>query len=99
MNLTPRQHKALADICDAFCPSGNGAPTARELNVADALVEAIALNPRESERKQLATLLSLWDTKALGAVGGAGFKRFSELPEREQEQVLLAWADSRAPQR
>jgi hypothetical protein len=99
MNLTPRQQRALEDICDAFCPSGNGVPTARELKIADALLEAIALNPRESERKQFATLLSLWDSKPLGALGGAGFKRFSELPEREQEQVLLAWCDSRAPQR
>jgi long-chain-alcohol oxidase len=99
MELTPRQHRALEDICDAFCPSGNGAPTARELGVADALLSAIALNPRESERKQLATLLSLWDTRALGAVGGAGLKRFSTLSPQEQQRVLLAWGDSRAPQR
>ncbi|MGI8863789.1 MAG: GMC family oxidoreductase N-terminal domain-containing protein [Solirubrobacteraceae bacterium] len=99
MELTPRQHRALEDICDAFCPSGNGAPTARELGVADALLSAIALNPRESERKQLATLLSLWDTRALGAVGGAGLRRFSTLSQQEQERVLLAWGDSRAPQR
>jgi long-chain-alcohol oxidase len=99
MDLTPRQYRALEDICDAFCPSGNGAPTARELGVADALLSAIALNPRESERKQLATLLSLWDTRALGALGGAGLKRFSALSAEEQERVLLAWGDSRAPQR
>jgi long-chain-alcohol oxidase len=99
MNLTPRQHRALEDICDAFCPSGNGAPTARELGVADALLAAISLNPRESERKQLATLLSLWDTRALGAVGGVGLKRFSTLAPEEQERVLLGWGDSRAPQR
>ena len=92
MNLTPRQHRALEDICDAFCPSGNGAPTARELGVADALLAAIALNPRESERKQLATLLSLWDTRVLGAVGGVGLKRFSTLAPEEQERVLLGWA-------
>src|SRR5438270_2924826 len=98
MDLTPRQHRALEEICDAFCPSGDGVPTARELGVADALAEAVALNPRESERKQLATLLSLWDSRALGVLGGAGPKRFSELPQRRQEQVLLAWADSRAPQ-
>lgn len=99
MNLTPRQHRALEHICDAFCPSGNGAPTARELGVAEALLAAISLNPREAERKQLATLLSLWDSRALGAVGGAGLKRFSELGRRRQEQVLLNWGDSRAPQR
>jgi hypothetical protein len=99
VDLSPRQRRALEDICDAFCPSGNGAPTARELGVADALLSAIALNPRESERKQLAALLSLWDTRPLGAVGGVGLKRFSELSAQEQERVLLAWGDSRAPQR
>ncbi len=99
MNLTPRQRRALEDICDTFCPSGNGTPTARELGVADALLAAIAVNPRESERKQLAMLLSLWDSRVLGAVGGAGLKRFSSLSPEAQEQVLLGWGDSRAPQR
>jgi choline dehydrogenase-like flavoprotein len=97
--LTPRQHRALEEICDAFCPSGDGVPTARELGVADALLQAVSLNPRESERKQLAMLLTLWDTPALGALGGTGFKRFSSLPPHDKENVLLAWADSRSPQR
>ena len=57
--LTARQKRALEEICDTFCPSGNGTPSASELGVADALIEAVALNPRASERKQLATLLSL----------------------------------------
>ena len=64
--LTPRQRRALEDICDAFCPSGDGAPSARELGVADAVIEAIARNPRASERKQLRTLRRLWDSPALG---------------------------------
>jgi long-chain-alcohol oxidase len=99
MELTPRQHRALEEICDTFCPPGDGVPSARELGVADALVEAVALNPREPERKQLATLLSLWDSPGLGALGGVGLKRFSSLPREERERVLLAWADSRLPQR
>jgi choline dehydrogenase-like flavoprotein len=99
MNLTPRQQRALEDICDAFCPAGDGTPSARELGVAQAVLSAIALNPRESERNQLAMLLSLWDTPALGALGGAGLRRFSSLDRAERERVLLSWADSRAPQR
>ena len=99
MNLNPRQRQALENICDTFCPSGNGTPSARELGVADALLQAIALNPRESEQKHLATLLSLWDSPALCAVGGAGLSRFSSLSPPEREQVLLSWADSRVPQR
>ncbi len=99
MKLTDRQRRALEDICDTFCPSGDGAPTARELGVAEALLEAVALNPRASERRQLAMLLSLWDSPALGALGGAGRRRFSDLPADERERVLLSWRDSRTPQR
>src|SRR5512135_2600476 len=99
MNLTSRQRRALEEICDTFCPAGDGAPAASELGVADAVLAAVELNPRRSERDQLAMLLSLWDTRGLGAVGGAGFKRFSSLPREQRERVLLSWGDSRAAQR
>lgn len=99
MELTPRQHRALEDICDSFCPAGDGVPTARELGVADAIVEATAKNPRVSERRQLRALLGLWDSPALGAIGGGGFRRFSEMTPIQREQVLLSWAGSRVPQR
>jgi long-chain-alcohol oxidase len=97
--LTARQQRALEEIVDAFCPAGNGAPSARELGVAEAIAGAVALNPREPERRQLALLLSLWDSRPLGALGGAGLNRFSQLPREQREQVLLAWGDSRSPQR
>jgi len=99
MELTSRQRKALEKICETFCPPAGPVPAARELGVADAVLSAVALNPRESERKQLATLLSLWDNPALAALGGAGLKRFSALSQQERERVLLSWADSRSPQR
>jgi choline dehydrogenase-like flavoprotein len=99
MTFSARQRQALAEICDVFCPPANGGPSSRELGVADALLEAVALNPRAAERKQLAALLSLWDTHLLGALGGAGFSRFSSLPREQRERVLLSWGDSRAPQR
>ncbi len=99
MDLNPRQRRALEQICDAFCPSGDGLPSATELGVPDGVIAAVARNPRPSERKQLATLLSLWDSVALGALGGAGLKRWSSLTADQRERVLLAWADSRAPQR
>ncbi|HEY1508686.1 MAG TPA: GMC family oxidoreductase N-terminal domain-containing protein [Solirubrobacteraceae bacterium] len=99
MDLTRRQRRALEQICDAFCPSGDGLPSASELGVPDAVLAALARNPRASERKQLATLLSLWDSVALGALGGAGLKRWRALSADQRERVLLAWADSRAPQR
>src|SRR5689334_2779666 len=99
MDLNPRQRRALEQICDAFCPSGDGLRSATELGVPDGVIAAVTRNPRKSERKQLATLLSLWDSVVLGALGGAGFKRWSSLTADQRERVLLAWADSRAPQR
>jgi long-chain-alcohol oxidase len=99
MELTPRQRRALEDICDAFCPSGNGVPSARELGVADAVTGAVAKNPRAPERKQLQALLGLWDSPALGLLGGGGFKRFSAMTPEQREAVLLSWGESRLPQR
>src|SRR5437588_10091091 len=96
--LVSRQYRALSEICDAFCPSGNGLPSATELGVPDAVIEAVGRNPRRSERQQLAALLSLWDTPAIGGLSGAGLKRFSALPREERERVLLRWGDSKVVQ-
>ncbi len=99
MELTARQRRSLESICDTICPPANGVPSATELGVPDAMLDAVALNPRESERKQLLQLLGLWDTRLLTAVGGGGLKRFSGLTQEEREKVLLSWCDSRVSQR
>jgi choline dehydrogenase-like flavoprotein len=99
VDLSPRQRVALEAICETFCPPANGVLGARELGVPDALLDAVALNPRQAERRQLAQLLSVWDTKALTALGGGGLNRFSELGPEERERVLRSWAESRVPQR
>src|SRR5947209_12515878 len=95
LSLNARQRKALEGICDAFCPSGDELPTATELGVPDALVEAIAGNPRASERRQLTALLSAWNSPVLGPFGGVGFNGFGTLPPEQRERALLAWGDSR----
>ena len=97
MDLTAGQRRALEAICDTFCPASNGLPSASELGVPDALVAAVALNPRVSERKQLAALLSLWDTPLLTALGGGGLRRFSALSQEEREKVLLTWCTRACP--
>ncbi len=99
MQLTARQRRALEEICDTFCPSADGVMRASQLGVPEALIEALAKNPRLSEQKQLQMLLGLWDTPVMGALGGAGFKRFGRMSAHERERVLLSWAGSRAPQR
>ena len=99
MELSPRQRAALASICDTFFPAGNGVPSASELGVVDALLGAVAANPRVAERRQLVQLLGLWDTPLLTALGGGGLRRFSALDQAQRERVLLSWCDSRLPQR
>src|SRR5918992_410578 len=99
VRLSERQRRSLEAICDTFAPGGDGLPSASELGVPDAILDALALNPRKAERRQVAQLLRLWDTAPLTALGGGGFKRFSGLSQEERERVLLSWCDSRVPQR
>jgi long-chain-alcohol oxidase len=67
--------------------------------VVDAMLGAVAANPRAAERRQLARLLTLWDTAPLTGLGGGGLRRFSALDQAQREGVLLSWCDSRLPQR
>src|SRR4051812_27958097 len=97
--FTARQRAALTAICDTFAPGGDGLPSASEHGVVDAIQEAIASNPRAAERRQVAMLMGLWDTKVFTAIGGGGFERFSRLSQRDREDVLRSWRDSRAVQR
>jgi len=99
VELSPRQRRSLDAICDTFAPGSNGTPSATGMGVPAVVWEAVAMNPREAERKQVAQLLSLWDTHLLTALGGGGLSRFSELSPQRRERVLLNWCDSRMPQR
>jgi choline dehydrogenase-like flavoprotein len=99
MEVNSRALGALEAICDTFAPGRDGVPSARDLGVPRAVLDAIDLNPRESDRKQVAQLLRLWDTRFVTALGGGGLRRFSDLPVEARERVLLSWCDSRLPQR
>lgn len=99
LEVSPRKRAALEAICDTFVPGAGDAPAASSAGVADRILEAVAANPREAERKQFAQLLGLWDTALLTALGGGGLKRFSKLPQAEREKVMLSWGDSRLSQR
>ena len=97
--FTPRQRAALTAIADTFAPGGDGLPSASEHGVVEVIEEAVASNPREAERKQVAQLLGLWDTALLTAIGGGGLKRFSKHDQERREAILRSWRDSRAAQR
>ncbi|HEX8103165.1 MAG TPA: GMC family oxidoreductase N-terminal domain-containing protein [Solirubrobacteraceae bacterium] len=82
---------ALRAVCDAFLPAlGNGdgrrTPSASELGVPEELARSIAANPSAAERRRAAAGLRLI------AVGAGGARRIDRA-------TLLAWADSRSPQR
>jgi choline dehydrogenase-like flavoprotein len=97
--FSDRQRAALTAIVNTFAPGQDGLPSASEHGVVDVIEEAVASNPRPAERRQVAQLLGLWDTALLTAVGGGGFRRFSDLPQARREDVLRSWRDSRAAQR
>jgi GMC oxidoreductase/Gluconate 2-dehydrogenase subunit 3 len=77
----------------------DGLPSASAHGVVEAIEEAVASNPRKTERRQVAQLLGLWNTRLLTALGRGGFEAFSELPPARREEVLRSWRDSRVAQR
>lgn len=99
LTLSARQRRALATICDTFCPAGDGLPSASELGVPEAVLTLVARDPRPAARRELKQLLSAWDSAALTYATGHGWNRFSALPQERREQALLSWCDSRLPQR
>jgi choline dehydrogenase-like flavoprotein len=99
VRLSARQQRALEAICDTFAPAQDGLPSATELGVPAALLDAVEANPRRAERRQVSALLAAWDTAALGAFVGAGLHHFGSLPQIERERVLLSWSDSRLTKR
>jgi choline dehydrogenase-like flavoprotein len=99
ITLSAKARAALDAISDTFAPGGDGLPSATELGVPEALLALVSRNPRAAERKQVAQLLGLWDSRLLCAIAGGGVKRFTRLSQAERERVLLSWADSRVPQR
>jgi hypothetical protein len=60
--LSTRQRCALESICETPAPGGDGLPSASELGVPDAIVEALMLNPLET-----------WDVRNLYICDGSAF--------------------------
>ncbi|MEV0686594.1 GMC family oxidoreductase N-terminal domain-containing protein [Nocardia sp. NPDC050378] len=96
MEPTAAQRATLAAICNTFIPGDEtGLPSAADLGAVETILAILGRNPREADRKQFATLLDLWDTRAFGALTGTGFRRFSTLSQAQREAALLRLADSR----
>jgi choline dehydrogenase-like flavoprotein len=94
--FTARHLASLRLISDTFAPGdGGGIPAASAVGGPEFALELVATNPRESELKQLRTLLQLWDTRFLGLVLTGRPRRFSSLDQAGREKVLLSLSDSR----
>ncbi|MFE3545591.1 GMC family oxidoreductase N-terminal domain-containing protein [Nocardia sp. NPDC059177] len=95
MEPTAEQRAALGTICDTFLPGdGLALPSATELGVVDTIFQILGRNPREADGKQLARLLGMWDSRAMGLLTGSGFRRFSTLSQERREAALLRLGDS-----
>ncbi|MFF2556070.1 GMC family oxidoreductase [Nocardia sp. NPDC058058] len=95
MEPTAAQRAALGLICDTFLPGdGLGLPAATELGTVDTIFRILERNPREAERKQLATLLGLWDSRLTGLLTGSGPRKFSTLTQAQREKALLRLGNS-----
>ncbi len=96
MAFTEKHLAALRLISDTFAP-GDGAsvPPASKVGAPEFALELAGTNPRESELKQLKTLLRLWDTRLLGLLLTGRPRRFSDLDQAGRERVLLSLSDSR----
>ncbi|WP_109509028.1 GMC family oxidoreductase N-terminal domain-containing protein [Nocardioides speluncae] len=96
MSFTPRQQAAMRLILDTFVPGDRaGFPSASDLGAPEYALDLASLNPRKAERRQLETVLRLWDSRGLGVALGGRPRKFSSLSQSEREQVLLGLAESR----
>lgn len=95
MEPTAGQRAALGMICDTFLPGdGLSLPAATELGTVDTIFRILGRNPREADKKQLAMLLGLWDSRLTGLLTGSGPRKFSTLSQEQREKALLRLGDS-----
>jgi long-chain-alcohol oxidase len=94
LNLTPRQKRALENICETFLPPAEGWPSALELGIPEAIGEAMDSNPRSRDRAQFLQLLDLWNSPLHSLLTVGSLKSFSSLSQENRIRVLLSWADS-----
>jgi long-chain-alcohol oxidase len=94
MKLSTRQEKALRLICDTFAPAQGGWPSASEMGVPEALVEAMEFNPRKRDPREFLQLLDIWDSSLHCLLTAGRATNFSSLPLEARNRVLLDWAES-----
>src|SRR5215471_1104987 len=94
MQLTPRQKQALESICETLLPKAEDWPSAVEMGVPEALVDALELNPRTRDRAQFLNLLDIWNSKLHAFLTVGKYGNFSTLDEVTRRKILLSWADS-----
>jgi long-chain-alcohol oxidase len=99
MAHSPQHLASAALLADTFVPAADGLPSASELGAAEIMLDMAARNPRAADRRQLETLLNLWDTRAFAVLTRGRPTRFSELTQAEREAFVLSLGQSRVPQK
>jgi choline dehydrogenase-like flavoprotein len=104
MRLSHGQRRALQAICDALIPAldvpddphGYWARRSSDLGVDRLIVELVSsLDP--NEQRELARLLRVLDSPALGLTWNGPLKPAHRLAQREREAMLCAWSTSPVP--
>lgn len=92
--LSPREWSVLAAAAQAFCPGGDGLPSADELDIATALDATFAtLHP--GDVSELKAALLLLDNALPGLLLDGRLGPFSRASVQARAQTLLGWRTSR----
>jgi hypothetical protein len=81
LNLTLRQRRSLENICETFLPRAEGWPSALNLEIPEAVANAMDFNPRSKDRTQILQLLDFWDSNLHSFLTIGKLKPFSALSQ------------------
>lgn len=86
--MTPRAERALRAVCDTLVPDGRP-------DLAELVAARIAALPRAADRRELARLLALIESRTMNLALAAMPRPFSAMSRERRERYLGRWATSR----
>src|SRR5258708_34409718 len=97
-----REMRTLIAVCDTLIPALNESPdpdgfyarSASDLQVAQAIAEAIATLTEPMQQSLAKVALDLLDQPTINTMFGAPFCAFADMPLTEQTRLLNVWEDS-----
>ena len=92
--LSDREFSILAAVTETILPGGDGFPTAREVEVAERVDEALAAC-HVGIQKEFRQVLGLLESALAGFLLGGRISTFSSLPPEGRAEVLDSWRTAR----